>query len=264
MTGISWGGFNSLQLAARRPPALKAIVTLMSTDDRYADDVHYKGGCVMGTDLLHWSSCMLHWQCQPPQRGRRWAPGWRELWRRRLEANEPWVHTWLAHQRRDDYWKHGSVCEDYGAIEVPVYAVGGWADGYTNAVLRLLEGLRGPRKGLIGPWGHGFPHIAAPGPAIGFLQETLRWWDHWLKGARHRHHGRADAARLDAGVRRRRRARSPTSPGAGSRRSDWPSPRLDAATLAPGRRRRAARRRRRLARAIPRRPPRTARTPAAV
>jgi len=181
MTGISWGGFNSLQLAARRPPALKAIITLMSTDDRYADDVHYKGGCLMGTDLLHWSSCMLHWQCQPPH-GVAVGARWRDLWRLRLESNQPWVHTWLAHQRRDAYWKHGSVCEDYAAIEVPVYAVGGWADGYTNAVPRLLEGLSGPRKGLIGPWGHGFPHHAAPGPAIGFLQEALRWWDHWLKG----------------------------------------------------------------------------------
>ncbi|NTV04690.1 CocE/NonD family hydrolase, partial [bacterium] len=120
MTGISWGGFNSLQLAARRPPALKAIITLMSTDDRYADDVHYKGGCVLATDLLHWSTCMLHWQCQPPHEA---AVGerWRELWERRLEANEPWIHTWLAHQRRDAYWKHGSVCEDYAAIEIPVY-----------------------------------------------------------------------------------------------------------------------------------------------
>jgi putative CocE/NonD family hydrolase len=182
MTGISWGGFNSLQLAARRPPALKAIVTLMSTDDRYADDVHYKGGCVMGTDLLHWSSCMLHWQCQPPNEEAVGA-GWREQWLERLEANAPWVHTWIAHQRRDAYWKHGSVCEDYGGIEIPVYAVGGWADGYTDSVLRLLEGSHGPRKGLIGPWGHAFPHVAAPGPAIGFLRETLRWWDHWLKGA---------------------------------------------------------------------------------
>jgi len=100
MTGISWGGFNSLQLAARRPPALKAIITLMSTDDRYADDVHYKGGCVMGTDLLHWSSCMLHWQCQPPNEDAVGA-GWREQWLQRLEANSPWVHTWIAHQRRD-------------------------------------------------------------------------------------------------------------------------------------------------------------------
>jgi hypothetical protein len=181
MTGISWGGFNSLQLAARRPPALKAIITLMSTDDRYADDVHYKGGCVLATDLLHWSTCMLHWQCQPPHEAAVGA-GWRELWEQRLAANRPWIHSWLAHQRRDDYWKHGSVCEDYAAIETPVYAIGGWTDGYTNSVLRLLEGLPGPRKGLIGPWPHAFPHNVTPGPAIGFLQEALRWWDHWLKG----------------------------------------------------------------------------------
>jgi hypothetical protein len=181
MTGISWGGFNSLQLAARRPPALKAVITLMSTDDRYADDVHYKGGCLLATDLLHWSTCMLHWQCQPPHEV---AVGdrWRELWEQRLDANRPWVHTWLAHQRRDAYWKHGSVCEDFSAIDIPVYAIGGWTDGYTNSVPRLLEGLEGPRKGLIGPWPHAFPHYVTPGPAIGLLREALRWWDHWLKG----------------------------------------------------------------------------------
>ncbi len=37
---ISWGGFNGLQIAAHRPSALKAIVTIGSTDDRYATDVH--------------------------------------------------------------------------------------------------------------------------------------------------------------------------------------------------------------------------------
>src|SRR5439155_1112779 len=60
-------------------------------------------------------------------------------------------------------------------------AVGGWADAYTNAVPRLLAGLSAPRKGLIGPWAHVYPHTGSPGPAIGFLQEALRWWDQWLK-----------------------------------------------------------------------------------
>ena len=229
MTGISWGGFNSLQLAARRPPALKAIVTLMSTDDRYADDVHYKGGCVLATDLLHWSTCMLHWQCLPPHEA---ALGerWRELWQQRLAANTPWVHTWLEHQRRDAYWKHGSVCEDYSAIQVPVYAIGGWADGYTNSVPRLLEGLPGPRKGLIGPWPHAFPHTVTPGPAIGFLQEALRWWDHWLKG-------------VDTGVMDEPMLRvwlqdyAPPAPwmdevpGRWAAEDVWPSPRIEARRL---------------------------------
>ncbi|MGI9390835.1 MAG: CocE/NonD family hydrolase, partial [Boseongicola sp.] len=88
---------------------------------------------------------------------------------------------WVKHQRRDDYWKHGSVCEDYSLIKCPVYAVGGWSDSYTNSVLRLMQGLSGPRKAIIGPWGHQYPHQALPGPAIGYLQEALRWWDQWLK-----------------------------------------------------------------------------------
>jgi putative CocE/NonD family hydrolase len=181
MTGISWGGFNSLQLAALRPPALKAIMTLCSTDDRYADDVHYRGGCVLALDMVHWASSMLAWNARPPD-PRLVGESWRETWLDRLERTPPFLEPWLAHQRRDAYWKHGSVCEDYGAIECAVYAVGGWVDGYTNAVFRLLAGLSGPRKGLVGPWAHCFPDDALPGPSIGWLQECVRWWDHWLKG----------------------------------------------------------------------------------
>ncbi len=180
MMGISWSGFNSLQVAARRPPALKAIITLCSTDDRYADDVHYDGGCV-GSDMLMWASSMFAWNARPPDPalvGERW----REMWLERMRDAPPFVDHWLGHQRRDSYWKQGSVCEDHAAIEAAVYAVGGWADGYTNAIPRLLEGLPGPRKGLIGPWAHAWPQAGPPQPTIGFLQEAVRWWDHWLKG----------------------------------------------------------------------------------
>jgi uncharacterized protein len=181
MWGISWGGFNALQVAAHRPPALKAIMTLCSTDDRYADDVHYRGGCVLALDMLHWASSMMTWNARPPD-PRLAGENWRETWLDRLEAANAWIEPWLSHQRRDEYWKQGSVCEDYSAIECPVYAVGGFADGYTNAVPRLLERLSVARKGLIGPWAHAFPDDASPGPSIGFLQECVRWFDHWLKG----------------------------------------------------------------------------------
>jgi putative CocE/NonD family hydrolase len=180
MIGISWGGFNGLQIAAMRPKQLKCIVTLCSTDDRYADDIHHMGGCLLG-DNLSWASTMFDQNACPPDPalvGERW----REMWLERLEGSGLWLKTWLSHQRRDDYWKHGSVCEDFDAIQCPVYAVSGWADGYVNAVFRLLDGLNCPRKGLVGPWAHAYPHLGAPGPAIGFLQESLRWFDHWLKG----------------------------------------------------------------------------------
>lgn len=180
MMGISWGGFNALQVAALRPAALKAIITMCSTDDRYRDDVHYQGGCLLNENLA-WGSVLLSCATTPPDPDIVGA-AWRTQWRQRIEQAPFYPLIWMRHPHRDAYWRHGSVCEDFGAVACPVFAVGGWADGYVNAIPRLLAGLRVPRKGLIGPWSHAFPHAALPGPAIGFFQEALRWWDHWLKG----------------------------------------------------------------------------------
>ena len=180
MQGKSWGGFNVLQIAARRPPALKAIITTFFTDNRYTDDIHYMGGCLLN-DNLWWGSIMLAYQSRPLD-PLIVGPGWRERWLERLEKLPFFPALWLSHQRYDDYWKHGSVCEDFAAIQCPVLAIGGWTDSYTNAVPRLLEGLKVPRLGIIGPWGHLYPHDGVPGPAIGYLQEAVRWWDQWLKG----------------------------------------------------------------------------------
>ncbi|MDN5895924.1 MAG: CocE/NonD family hydrolase, partial [Nocardioides sp.] len=183
MMGISWGGFNALQVAARRPQSLGAIISCSSTDDRYTDDVHYMGGCLL-TDNLSWASTMFAYNACPPDPSIV-GEAWRTMWQDRLDGSGLWLETWLRHQRRDDYWKRGSINEDYSAVEVPVMAVSGWADGYSNSVFRLLENLSSPVRGLIGPWSHKYPHLGEPGPAIGFLQEAVRWWDHWLKDEQH-------------------------------------------------------------------------------
>lgn len=180
MIGISWGGFNGLQIAAMNPPGLKAVISCSSTDDRYADDVHYMGGCLLA-DNLSWAAQMFARNALPPD-PRHVGERWRELWLARLERSGHWLESWLAHQRRDAYWRHGSVGEHLERIRCPVYVVSGWADGYCNAVFRLLAGLDVPRKGLVGPWAHQYPHLGRPGPAIDFIGECLRWWDHWLKG----------------------------------------------------------------------------------
>jgi putative CocE/NonD family hydrolase len=180
MIGISWGGFNGLQIAARRPPELKAIVSICSTDDRYADDIHSMGGCLL-VDKVSWGSTMFAINATPPDPALV-GDKWREMWMDRLNHSGFWIEEWHKHQRRDEFFKHGSICEDYSAIKIPVYMVGGWADGYSNAVFRVMENLEAPHKGLVGPWAHKYPNFAKPGPRIGFLQECLRWWDKWLKG----------------------------------------------------------------------------------
>lgn len=179
MIGYSWGGFNGLQIAARRPPELGAIVTAYSTDDRYADDCHYMGGCVLGSDMLKWASSMRIYNALPPDPRHR--DDWREVWCERLEHTPPFVESWLSHQTYDAFWKQGSVAEDYAAIRAATLVVGGWADAYTNAVPRLLSGLTCERRGIIGPWAHVLPYGGVPGPAIAFRKECLRWFDRWLK-----------------------------------------------------------------------------------
>ncbi|SFJ12088.1 hypothetical protein SAMN04515648_2757 [Phyllobacterium sp. CL33Tsu] len=179
MMGISWGGFNSLQVAALQPEPLKAIITLCSTDDRFADDIHYKGGLLLNENL-GWGATMLAYSSRPPDPAHAGAK-WREMWLERLH-NEPFLPAvWLKHQTRDDYWRRGSVCEEFSAIKAATLAIGGWGDAYKNAVPRLMEGITAPVKGIIGPWVHKYPHFAVPEPRIGFLQEALRWWDRWLK-----------------------------------------------------------------------------------
>src|SRR5207302_40132 len=85
---------------------------------------------------------------------------WRDIWMKRMQETPHFVETWLQHQRRDAFWRQGSVSEDFGRIQCAVYAIGGWEDGYTNAIPRLMTGLKVPRKGLIGPWAHAYPNAA--------------------------------------------------------------------------------------------------------
>ena len=181
MMGISWGGFNSLQVAARQPEGLEAIITLCSTDDRYTDDIHFKGGCLL-SENMGWSATMFGYSSRPPDPALV-GKAWRAMWLERLKAEPLLAVDWLKHPHRDAYWKRGSVNEDIGAIKAAVLAVGGWNDAYTNAVPRLVGTVRSPVKGIIGPWAHKYPHFAVPEPRIGFLQEALRWWNRWLKDA---------------------------------------------------------------------------------
>jgi putative CocE/NonD family hydrolase len=237
MMGISWGGFAALQVAARRPPSLGAISIAAFTDDRFADDMHYMRGCMLSDNLAESGTMFAYSTCPPDPAlaGERW----RRMWLDRLDAARPWVAEWLRHQRRDDYWRHASVCEDYTAVEVPVFASCGWADGYSNAVLRLMAGLRVPRKGLIGPWSHKYPHLGVPGPAIGYLQEVLRWFDRWLRDSRELAGDAADEPVLRAWMQD---SVPPSTayeqrPGRWVGEREWPSPaiRRDVHPLAPHR-----------------------------
>jgi uncharacterized protein len=215
MMGKSWGGFNALQIAARRPPALRAVLSVCASDDRYTDDAHFMGGCLLNENLT-WGTALVTLAALPPDPELA-GEGWREAWLARVDHTALFPAVWLHHQRRDAYWRRGSVSDDLGAISCPVFAVGGWADAYSNAIPRLLAGLRAPHQGLMGPWGHVYPHTGVPGPAIGFLEEARRWWDRWLLGR--------DDAPGEPGYRVWM-AESRSGTGRWVAEATWPSPRI--------------------------------------
>ena len=180
MMGISWGGFNSMQIAALHPEPLKATIAIGTTVDRYNDDIHYKNGCHLYSDF-YWSNMMLLYASRPPDPALR--EDWLALWLHRLQQQPFPLATWLAHQTRDDYWQHGSICENYADYTVPTLVIGGFADHYHNAPPALLEHAAAPVKAVNGPWIHKYPHFAWPRPRMDFHTEAIAWWRHWLSDA---------------------------------------------------------------------------------
>jgi putative CocE/NonD family hydrolase len=184
MWGLSYGGFTSIQVAATRPPHLRAIVAVQATDDRYTDDVHYVGGAMTVSELAQYAVSQVAMNALPALPaacGDRWLDRWRE----RLEATPVWLFRWAREQRDGPYWRRGSLAPDYGRVEAAVLQLAGWMDEYVDAALRIqarCENAAG-RRTIVGPWVHGLPHGAYPAPNIDWLHEAVRWFDRWLKGA---------------------------------------------------------------------------------
>ncbi len=179
MWGISWGGFSALQTAMLRPPMLEAICAMHATHDRFATDVHYIGGALHLFEQVDWPVGMAAQNLLPPDPaivGDRWM----EMWRERLAATPQWLVDWLEHQARDEFWRHGSPCEDYGSITAATLLIGGWLDPYVDGMLDLLAHLDAPRRAVIGPWGHHRPATGAPGPTLDHFDLLARWFGHWL------------------------------------------------------------------------------------
>ena len=175
MFGISWGGFNSIQMAVRKPPALKAFVALMATEDLYQEDVHYMDG------IIHIDSWMMSNDLSNAMPG---APEFRldEDWLRNRFEVEPSIFTYMREQRDGSFWDRASARDKYEQIQIPGYYIGGWYDGYRDSPPRMLEHVKAPVKAMIGPWDHYYPHNAWPAPQVEWRHEAVRWFDQWLKG----------------------------------------------------------------------------------
>jgi putative CocE/NonD family hydrolase len=226
MFGISWGGFNSIHMAMRQPPALKAIVAVDATDDLYQDDVHYIDG------VIHVDSWEMSQDLANAMPG---APDYTidERYFVQRFDRPPWGLTYKAQQRDGPFWDRTTLKARYDAIQIPTFVVGGWYDGYRDSVPRMLENMKAPVKAIVGAWNHTFPHEPYPKPGLEFRHEMTRWFDHWLKG---RDTGIMEEPRLAVYVREWHPPgpHLETAPGQWRYEEGWPVARIRERVLFPG------------------------------
>lgn len=175
MFGISWGGFNSIHMAMRNPPALKAIIAVDATDDLYQDDVHFMDG------MMHVDSWEMSMDLANAMPG---APDYLiddKFFAQRFDA-PPWMLTYKRQQRDGPFWDRTALKTRYHSIRIPTFVIGGWYDGYRDSVPRMLEHLKAPVKAIVGAWNHTWPNKPYPKPGIEWRHEAVRWFDQWLKG----------------------------------------------------------------------------------
>ena len=175
MFGISWGGFNAIQLAVRQPPALKAIIAVDATEDLYQDDVHFMDG------IMHVDSWEMSQELENSRPG---APDYvidDDNFRNRFDT-EPWMLTYKKQQRDGPFWDRASARDKYDRIKIPAFYIGGWYDGYRDSLPRMLANAGAPVKAMIGAWSHAWPHKPYPNPGMEWRHEAVRWFDQFLKG----------------------------------------------------------------------------------
>jgi predicted acyl esterase len=173
MLGISWGGFNSIQMALRKPPALKAILATAATEELFKEDVHYMDG------VFHVDEFELTMDLD---QGRSGAPDFsldESVIGPRMNST-PWSLAYMRHQRDGAFWR--APLRPIDELAIPAFLIGGLQDGYRDSIPRMLEKSKAPLKAWIGPWNHGFPNGSDYGPLYEWRDQAVRWFDYWLKG----------------------------------------------------------------------------------
>jgi len=174
MFGTSWSGFNSLQMAMRRPPALKAIHAVHASDDLFHDDVHFIDGN-LHLDSYH---LFINHELGLPK-----TPEYKldeDYFAQRFNR-KPWLFNYLNNQLDGKFWRVKSLREDYSQIDIPVYLIGGMLDGYRSATVRMFEGLNVPVRCDVGPWDHSCPDDGSPGPNWEWQLRVAQWFNRYLR-----------------------------------------------------------------------------------
>jgi putative CocE/NonD family hydrolase len=221
MYGASYFGFTQWAAAVRQPPALKAMVPLVTWADPFNGLAHRGGAFELGLaaswNLMMGLDVLFHRHGRDPSA---LAPAL-SAWASELDALGTTGYASLplgefAPLRRQDVAPaffdalaapmdrtHESAASvtilgKHDRVQAPTLNVGGWYDIFladTIANFCAMRALGRPARLLIGPWSHGSQRNPVGELTFGFGSQAafidlqtdlgslqLRWFDHWLKG----------------------------------------------------------------------------------
>ena len=194
MFGVSYFAVFAKQVAAQNPPALKAVFAPYGYTDFYRDKF-YHGGILAHSFLTNWSKHLAGVRLRGwSQEGLGEAEYNRRLAALRqnrdilavpelaaaLAAPEKGAHPLildvLMNPEDGAYWhERAPRLED---IRVPILIGSSWDMYFLHlpGEFRAWERISAPKKMIVGP------PIYLDRPIYQYAFESLRWFDHWLKG----------------------------------------------------------------------------------
>ena len=193
MFGVSYFAMHAKAVAANAPAPLKAIFAPFSVNDWYRY-VWYKGGVLLHGFLAHWARGSLHrlryrsftkeamgdeaYREALADLGRdaelAMIPALREaLAAPDVPANALVIDV-LLHPFRDAFWEERTG----GPGAIPAYLGACWGNYglHLPGAFTAWREWRGPKKLVVGP------PVYLDRPLYQYQDESLRWFDHWLKG----------------------------------------------------------------------------------
>jgi len=194
LLGVSYFAAIAMRVAATQPPHLRCIFTVCSFTDPYRD-MYYHGGILCHKFPASWLKVLPNVRQDNKMKAKLGEAAYRDAVREALadphlnrdpvlvqclsdpeNIKNSAVVDMLLNPDYNEYWKERTL--DYSKIKVPSY-IGCCLQHYglhLPATFRSWKQIKAPKKMTVGP--AAFMHR----PLHQMSYESLRWFDHWMKG----------------------------------------------------------------------------------
>ncbi|OGA33379.1 MAG: hypothetical protein A3G80_04940 [Betaproteobacteria bacterium RIFCSPLOWO2_12_FULL_62_13b] len=196
MNGVSYFSVVQKRAAALKPAGLKAIFAMYGWSDGYRD-AYYRGGILAHGFTTYWLQAYARHYRFGNRLKKEWGEQrYKDAIARALADDEltsvpvlaaalrqpdagvnPLINEILLHPLYDEYYRQREV-DFSNTVGLPGYFGADWGNFGLHLAgdMRAWREWRGPKKLTVGP------PVYLDRPLYQYAYQSLRWFDHWLKG----------------------------------------------------------------------------------